>query len=123
MKNYVVTFARGFGTGGKEIASKLAKELGIHCYENRILTLASQLSGLDEQLFEEVNEKIRAHGGFSSFLKGLPRAKHKGFIRNFVKGEQWLASETAEKIKRLCPDVIGDPELFFSNSGITVLLI
>ena len=47
MENYVVTFARGFGTGGKEIASKLAKELGIHCYENRILTLASQMSGLD----------------------------------------------------------------------------
>ena len=44
MENYVVTFARGFGTGGKEIASKLAKELGIHCYENRILTLASQMS-------------------------------------------------------------------------------
>ena len=50
MGNYVVTFARGFGSGGKEIASKLAKELGIHCYENRILTLASQLSGLSEQL-------------------------------------------------------------------------
>ena len=33
MGNYVVTFARGFGSGGKEIASKLAKELGIHCYE------------------------------------------------------------------------------------------
>ena len=48
MGNYVVTFARGFGSGGKEIASKLAKELGIHCYENRILTLASQLSGLSE---------------------------------------------------------------------------
>ena len=77
MKNYVVTFARGFGTGGKEIASKLAKELGIHCYENRILTLASQLSGLDEQLFEEVNEKIRAHGGFSSFLKGPRKALHR----------------------------------------------
>ena len=45
MGNYVVTFARGFGSGGKEIASRLAKELGIHCYENRILTLASQLSG------------------------------------------------------------------------------
>ena len=49
MENYVVTFARGFGTGGKEIASKLAKELGIDCYENRILTLASQMSGLDEK--------------------------------------------------------------------------
>ena len=75
MENYVVTFARGFGTGGKEIASKLAKELGIHCYENRILTLASQMSGLDEKLFQEVNEKVRSNGGFSSFLKGLPRAK------------------------------------------------
>ena len=74
MKNYVITFARGFGTGGKEIASKLAKELGIHCYENRILTLASQMSGLNEQLFQEVNEKVRSNGGFSSFLKGLPRA-------------------------------------------------
>lgn len=73
--NFVITFARGFGTGGKEIASKLAKDLGIHCYENRILTLASQMSGLDEKLFEEVNEKVRTNGGFSSFLKGLPRAK------------------------------------------------
>ena len=75
MDNFVVTFARGFGTGGKEIASKLAKELGISCYENRILTLASQLSGLDENLFKSVDEKIRSNGGFSSFLKGLPRAK------------------------------------------------
>ena len=50
MDNFVVTFARGFGTGGKAIASQLAKELGIHCYENRILTLASQLSGLDENV-------------------------------------------------------------------------
>lgn len=73
--NFVVTFARGFGTGGKEIAAKLAKDLGISCYENRILTLASQMSGLDEEVFREVDEKIRTKGGFSSFLKGLPRAR------------------------------------------------
>ncbi|WP_035777982.1 cytidylate kinase-like family protein [Butyrivibrio sp. AE3004] len=75
MENFVVTFARGFGSGGKEIASRLAKDLGIHCYENRILTLASQLSGLDENIFNEVNEKIREKDGFSAFLKGLPRSK------------------------------------------------
>ena len=75
MDNFVITFARGFGSGGKEIASRLAKELGIHCYENRILTLASQMSGLDEKLFQEVNEKIRSNGGFSSFMRGLPRAR------------------------------------------------
>lgn len=75
MENFVVTFARGFGTGGKVIASQLAKELGIHCYENRILTLASQMSGLDENIFHEVNEKIRQTNSISSFLKGLPRSK------------------------------------------------
>lgn len=75
MDNYVVTFARGFGSGGKEIASRLAAELGIHCYENRILTLASQLSGLDEKLFAEVNEKIQKNGSFASFLRGLPRSR------------------------------------------------
>lgn len=75
MDNYVVTFARGFGSGGKEIASRLAADLGIHCYENRILTLASQMSGLDEKLFNEVNEKIRANGSFASLLKGLPRSR------------------------------------------------
>ena len=74
MEHFVVTFARGFGTGGKEIASKLAADLGIHCYENRILTLASQLSGLDEKVFQEVNEKMRITG-FSGFLKGLPRSR------------------------------------------------
>lgn len=71
MDNFVVTFARGFGTGGKAIASQLAKELGIHCYENRILTLASQLSGLDENVFQEVNEKLREEGGFTSFCEGF----------------------------------------------------
>ena len=75
MENCVITFARGFGTGGKAIASQLAKELGIHCYENRILTLASQLSGLDENIFQEVNEKMRETSGFSSFLRGLPRSR------------------------------------------------
>lgn len=75
MEKFVVTFARGFGSGGKEIASKLAKSLGIHCYENRILTLASQLSGLDENVFNEVNEKIRDKSGFASFLRELPKSK------------------------------------------------
>lgn len=76
MDKFIVTFARGFGTGGKAIASQLAKDLGIHCYENRILTLASQLSGLPENVFQEVNEKMRETDGFTSFLRGLPRSKH-----------------------------------------------
>ena len=88
MENFVVTFARGFGTGGKAIASQLAKDLGIHCYENRILTLASQLSGLDESVFSAVNEKMRESSGFSAFLKGLPRS------RNYIaKNEKFVSDD------------------------------
>lgn len=43
MDKFIVTFARGFGTGGKAIASQLAKDLGIHCYENRILTFGKSV--------------------------------------------------------------------------------
>lgn len=88
MDNFVITVARGFGSGGKQIASKVAEELGIHCYENRILTLASQMSGLDEQLFREVNEKMREKK-VSSFLRGLPiTSRPKPEDKEFVSDEK-----------------------------------
>lgn len=100
MDNFVVTFARGFGTGGKEIASKLAADLGIHCYENRILTLASQMSGLDEKIFQEVNEKMRMNG-FSSFLRGLPRAKSYIARNEKFKSDDKLFDYQSQIIKNL----------------------
>lgn len=105
MSNYVITFARGFGTGGKEIASKLAKELGIHCYENRILTLASQMSGLDEKLFDEVNEKVRTSGGFSSFLKGLPRSK-----QYISRNEKFVSDDTLFEYQKKIIENLADTE-------------
>ncbi|WRS27364.1 cytidylate kinase-like family protein [Oscillospiraceae bacterium MB08-C2-2] len=87
MENVVVTLARGFGSGGKEIASKLAHRLGISCYENRILTLASQLSGLDEELFSEVNEKIRGKK-FAGLLRGLPRSVKPNPMDGFISDDR-----------------------------------
>ena len=95
MEQFTMTVARGFGSGGKEIASRVAKRLGIHCYENRILTLASQLSGLDEELFTEVDEKLSTHGGFAAMMRGLPRAR--GYIardKKFVSDDQIFSYET-----------------------------
>ena len=73
MNNYVITIARGFGTGGKQIGMKLAEELGINCYENRILTLASQYSGYGEELFDD--EKLKGGLLVNQFLKNLPMLK------------------------------------------------
>ncbi len=58
-KNYVITIARGFGSGGKEIATKIGERLGIPVYEKQILEMASEYSGLSEEMFIRVDEKLR----------------------------------------------------------------
>ena len=60
-KNYVITIARGFGSGGKEIAQKVAEKLGIPVYEKQILEMASDYSGLSEELFRQVDEKLQGN--------------------------------------------------------------
>ena len=39
MENYIITIARGLGSGGSHIGKILAKELGIHYYDNEILQM------------------------------------------------------------------------------------
>lgn len=58
MNNYIITIARSFGSGGKEIASIISEKLGIPYYERQILIMASQASGIDESEFVEVDEKL-----------------------------------------------------------------
>ena len=71
MQNYVITIARGFGSGGKDIGTRLAAELGIPCYDRQLLTMASQRSGIDESVFVETNEKLRGKY-ITNFLRKMP---------------------------------------------------
>lgn len=61
MQNYIVTIARGFVSGGKEIGTKLGLRLGIPCYEREILTMASQKNNIDESLFVDKDEKLKGN--------------------------------------------------------------
>ena len=68
MQNYVITVARGFGSGGKEISSLLGERLGIPFYDKEILDMASDIYGIDKNDFEQVDEKLR-QGIFSKILR------------------------------------------------------
>lgn len=59
MENIVVTIARQYGSGGKTIGEMLAKDLGIPCYNVNLLKMASEESGINEQLFMQLDEKLR----------------------------------------------------------------
>ena len=73
MKNYVITIARGFGSGGKDIGTRLSKELNIPCYDREIITMASDKSGIDESMFVETDEKLRGKY-IANFLRRLPHS-------------------------------------------------
>lgn len=70
--NYVITIARGFGSGGKLIGEAVAKLLDIKCYEKEILTMASEESSINESLFEETDEKLRG-GYWRRKLRAIPK--------------------------------------------------
>ena len=98
--NFVITIARGFGSGGIEIASAVAKDMGIHCYENRILTLASEKSGLDRSRFLHADEKLSGSKLINT-LRDLPRTMNpKAEDRGFKSNNQ-LFYYQAEIIKEL----------------------
>lgn len=52
----IITIGRQFGSGGREIGEKLAKELGVPFYDKELITLAGQRSGIDQSLLEDVDE-------------------------------------------------------------------
>ena len=61
MSEYVITIARGFGSGGKTIGAMLAKRLDIDYFDNDLLRLASEESGINIALFGKADEKVKAN--------------------------------------------------------------
>lgn len=72
MKNYIVTIARGFGSGGKQIGKRLGERIGIPCYEKEILTMASEKSGISEAIFARTDERLRGTLLMNE-LRAIPR--------------------------------------------------
>ncbi len=71
MKNFVITISRGYGSGGKIIGESLAKQLGVKCYNRELLYMASEESGINEEIFAKNDEKVSSY----NFLRPLPKKK------------------------------------------------
>ena len=59
MENYIITIARDYGSGGKQIATRLAKTLGIQFYDRELIRKASDQTGINEALFNLVDETYK----------------------------------------------------------------
>ncbi|MBO5845563.1 MAG: cytidylate kinase-like family protein [Clostridia bacterium] len=59
MSKLVITIARGFGSGGRTIGKMLAQRLDCDCYDNDLIKLASEESGINLELFGRADEKVK----------------------------------------------------------------
>ncbi len=89
MGNFVITISRGYGSGGRTIGERLAKELGYEFYDLEVLKLASEKSGISEKLFAKTDENIK---GLPFFKTMAQKPAFKGEIippsdKNFVSDE------------------------------------
>lgn len=54
---YIITIGRQFGSGGREVGKALAESLGIPCYDKELISLAAKESGIDAEVFKNVDER------------------------------------------------------------------
>jgi len=57
MKNAIVTIARQYGSGGREVGQKLAELTGYAFYDKDLITMAAQKSGLNHAVLDAADEK------------------------------------------------------------------
>ncbi len=55
--NKIITIARQYGSGGHKVAQKLAEMLGVKCYDQDLITMAAEKSGLSKEALGHVDEK------------------------------------------------------------------
>lgn len=101
MDKFVITIARGFGSGGRTIGKMLAEKLGVKFYDKELIRIASDESGINEALFGQNDEKTK-NGLFGKpgVYKGEVIAPGKsGFI-----SEENLFNYQAMVIKKLASE-------------------
>lgn len=103
MENYVITIARGYGSGGRTIGKMLSEELNIPYYDRELLRLASDESGINEELFGKADESLK-----KSLLYKIARKEYKGELippdrEDFVSNDN-LFTYQAKVIKDLAAE-------------------
>ena len=69
----IISIGRQYGSGGREIGKRLAKEFNIDFYDKELITLAAKESGFSEEILKENDEN---HNG--SFLYSLVMGTYTG---------------------------------------------
>lgn len=98
-KKIIITISRSYGSGGRQVAMALAKELGIHYYDKELINMASLKHGVNVSLLKKVDEKPEPNR-FKHYVESevVPPSK-RGYLSkdNLFKMTKSVIKEIAEK--------------------------
>lgn len=95
--NIIICIGRQLGSGGCEVAQRLAEEFGCKFYDREILNLAAKESGFSEKFFEQNDEH---KGFFRTLLNGHGRSISMGAFYQSELSEESLFKFQAEAISK-----------------------
>lgn len=81
----VVTVSHDYGSGGREIAKRLAEALHVPCYDRSLLDAIAASSGIDAELLARMDEQAQMHWTqWLSGFKSLHRLEQAQYYRHLV---------------------------------------
>ena len=80
MSNFVITIARQYGSGGREIGLRVGEMLGVEAYGRELINMAAQKSGYSEDVLNLADEKhpssLLYTLAMGSTLYGMPNIRY-----------------------------------------------
>ena len=122
-KQLIITISREFGSGGRDIAKKVAADMGLELYDRNMLEDIAKAMDIEPEVFEGVDEKPRnkllsrrVKGHSNSMEENLAQMQFEYLRRKADQGESFVVlgrcSETILKDREglVSIFVVGDKE-------------
>ena len=98
MKKTIICIGRQYGSGGREIGEKLAKRLGIICYDKLIIGQTAKEAGLSAETVENDEEKPI---GLCEMVSGNPFADSALLVAAFYSEKQRVFEAESKTIREI----------------------
>ena len=108
MSRVIITIARQYGSGGREIGQKLAKTFNIPFYDKELIALAAKESGMNEEMFEKADERASSSLLYSLIIGNYTFGRHISPINDMPVNDMLFLIQTdiIKKLAKTGPCVI-----------------
>ncbi len=94
MTNTVITIARQYGSGGRDIGRAVAERLGIPCLDKEIIAQTMRESGFSEELIKKADEKATNSLAYSMMMGSYFFGSQPNYISQLPINDQIFLAES-----------------------------